>query len=510
MKKILFTAIIMSLLSLVMPDFSDADIATIQPNITRIVITASSPIEYKHDQKNNPPRLEIRFISKNILADIDEEIQVNRGLIDYVAAKYYVKKEDGGVAPLKSLTFYLVKKAPYKIISEENMMVIEIETPPELLVHEISLGETGTAEIIKPESPVGQERVFLNGIVDGELKLRKEEVPIPEAYIDPLEVRALGTIAEIENLLNNRIMPTAFFEFGKDKKTPIDTNVDTKKPFVRKSTPRKKPNFKLISVFGIFLIIFFVGTYMLWQKRMKDMAQKKIELERPWEPVRKNLLAHLDPKSSISEAYRSLRTNLFSISKERPFKSLLITSALPNEGKTTVATNLAVTFASTGSRVLLVDSSLRDPLINRIFDLDVAPGLVEILTKGLYWTEVINTTNIENLSIITSGRLPSNPSEILGSKKMSDMIEKFKSQFDIILFDSHDVIGISDSAILGSKVDGTLLVIRSRKTQRETVLRAHAMLKSARVNVLGCVLSVVNTAIPRKFNGILQHLGHTL
>jgi len=508
MKKILFISIFVSFISLALAGLSHGDTVASQPNITKVVISASSPIRYKHIQKNNPPRLEITFISRNIFADIEEDVHVNRGLIDYVHAKYYGKKTGAGSAPLKSLTFYLVKKAPYRIVDEENMLVIEIETPVEILVQDTSLGQPVALEITKSETLDTQEKAFLGGIVEGELKIRKEEGPA-HGYTDPLEARALGTINEIENVLNSNAPSPLFFEFNQDGQQS-DTKIDDQKAPAPMPKLHRKFNVKLVSVAMIFLAIFFAGSYMLWQKRMKDLVRKKIELERPWESVRKNLIAHLDPASSISEAYRSLRTNLLSIAKERPFKSLLITSALPNEGKTTVATNLAVTLANMGSKVLLVDSALRQPLIDRIFDLDIAPGLAEILTKGLYWTEVINSTNVENLSIITSGKLPHNPSEILGSKKMSDLIERFKSQFDIVLFDSHDVIGITDSAVLGSKVDGALLVVRSRKTQRETVLRAQAMLESARVMLLGCVLSVVNTAVPKKFNGIIEYLGPVL
>lgn len=263
---------------------------------------------------------------------------------------------------------------------------------------------------------------------------------------------------------------------------------------------------RITIVIIVLFFIFVIAISILWYRERKVSPQKEFEPEAQEELVRKKLITHLDPRSSVSEAYRGLRTNILSFDIEKPIRTLLVTSALPGEGKTTVVTNLAITFANLGNKVLLVDAALRRPLIDKIFELDRTPGLVEILTGGLRWTEAMNSTGIDNLTLITSGKLPFNPSEILSSIKMKELIEEFKSQFDIILFDSSDVIGVTDPAVLGSKVDGVLLVVQTGKTQRETVLRAQSLLESARARILGYVLDQINTSIPAGFDRYLVRL----
>lgn len=196
------------------------------------------------------------------------------------------------------------------------------------------------------------------------------------------------------------------------------------------------------------------------------------------------------PKSPISEAYRSLRTNLqFIALKDRNIKTLLLTSSGPQEGKTTTVTNLSVTMAQGGNKTLLVSSNLRRPEIFRIFDLPRTPGLTDILAGQLDWHDTLKETDVENLYVITSGPLPPNPVELLQSEALDKLISEARKEFDIIIFDSPPVLPVADASIIASKVDGVLLVYSVGKAGREVLMRAKVQLQNAGAKIWGIVLN---------------------
>lgn len=200
-----------------------------------------------------------------------------------------------------------------------------------------------------------------------------------------------------------------------------------------------------------------------------------------------------DPKSPISEAYRTLRTNFqFATIKNKP-KSVMITSAVPGEGKTTTAVNLAVTMADRGMRVLIVDTDLRRPQVHRVLRMERGPGLSDILRHGIDYRTVIRKTRIERLSIISSGRVPPNPSELIGSRAMFDLMEKLGQEFDIILCDAPSVLVVTDPVLLATQVDTAIMVVSTNNARRETVVRATELLTTANVHISGVVVNGLET-----------------
>ncbi len=169
----------------------------------------------------------------------------------------------------------------------------------------------------------------------------------------------------------------------------------------------------------------------------------------------------------------------------------MIVSAVPGEGKSTVTANLAVTLADIGMKTLLVDTDLRRPAVHKIFQLDRSPGLTSILTEDLSYQRVVKSTEIENLSLITCGELPLNPSELLGSEKMKNLLEELKTTFDIILFDIPSTLVVTDAAVLSSEIDALFLIIHVGKGRRETILQANNLLKNVGANILGAILNFV-------------------
>ncbi|MGO4499655.1 CpsD/CapB family tyrosine-protein kinase [Paenibacillus sp. 2RAB27] len=204
------------------------------------------------------------------------------------------------------------------------------------------------------------------------------------------------------------------------------------------------------------------------------------------------IITHQNPKSPISEAYRALRTNIQFSSIDEELRVIMVTSAGPGEGKSTTLINLAVAYAQTDKKVLIIDGDLRKPTMHHTLHVSNRWGLTNLLTNQLTIREVLQDTFIPNLQIITSGPIPPNPSEILASKKMISTIEELKQRFDVILIDAPPAIAVTDSQIIASRTDGVILVVNSDRTKREAVLKAKQNLDNVRARILGVVLNNVD------------------
>jgi non-specific protein-tyrosine kinase len=198
------------------------------------------------------------------------------------------------------------------------------------------------------------------------------------------------------------------------------------------------------------------------------------------------LITISNPRSPISEAYRTLRTNLEFSSLDKPIRSMVVTSAAPEEGKSTTLANLAVTIAQAGKQVILVDCDLRRPSLQQIFNARATPGFSDMMRDdALMQKPPLQETGVPNLRLLTTGTLPPNPSELLAARRMSDVITALQQQADIVLFDAPPIVAVTDAAVLSSKVDAVLLVVSAGKTKREHAKKAKALLedrKSTRLN----------------------------
>ena len=197
-----------------------------------------------------------------------------------------------------------------------------------------------------------------------------------------------------------------------------------------------------------------------------------------------------DPRSEAAEAFRTLRTNLMFSSVEEPLHTLLVTSAAQSDGKSSIIANLAVTFAQGGNKTILVDSDLRRPSQHEIWGISNERGLTTMmLEESAMSTPPLVQTAIENLQILPSGPLPPNPADVLSSQRMMGVIGVLKARANYVLFDSPPVLAATDAALLGSKLDGVLLVVRAGHTRREQTARARQALDRVHVRVVGAVLS---------------------
>ena len=201
-----------------------------------------------------------------------------------------------------------------------------------------------------------------------------------------------------------------------------------------------------------------------------------------------NLITLTDPRSPASEAYRTLRTNLSFYSLDEPLRTLVVTSPAPDEGKSTTIANLAVTMAQGGRRTILVDCDLRRPSLHELFGVNNEVGLTTMIldeNAGL----VLQQTTVENLSILPSGPKPPNPADLVGSRKVERVLDMLKENADVVLIDAPPVIGVTDAAVLGARVDGVLLVVSAGKTRRDHAEHARELLEKARVRIVGVALT---------------------
>jgi len=200
-----------------------------------------------------------------------------------------------------------------------------------------------------------------------------------------------------------------------------------------------------------------------------------------------------DPKSPISEAYRALRTNFQFASINLKPKTLMVTSAVPGEGKTTTAVNMAVTMANCGIRVLLVDTDLRRPNVHRVLKMERGPGLADVLRGEADLAGVVRETRVENLWIISSGRVPPNPSELIGSERMAALMDELGRDFGLVVCDAPSILVVTDPVLLATHVDTTVLVVSVSNARRETIQRAHKLLQTASAQIAGVVLNGLET-----------------
>ena len=216
--------------------------------------------------------------------------------------------------------------------------------------------------------------------------------------------------------------------------------------------------------------------------------RKKGEIE----DIRNRLITHYRPRSPISESYRSLRTSLRFASIDGGIKTVVLTSPAPKEGKTLTASNLAITEAQAGRKTLLLDTDLRRPMVHHLFNLKKEDGISKVLTDELKLNDAIKKTGVENLYAITSGPVPPNPSELLGSKKMKKVLEELKEKFDMIILDSPPIIAVTDPVVIGQEVDGMVMVIRSGRTTRDIAEKAKNNAEYVHIKLLGVVLNDID------------------
>ncbi len=223
------------------------------------------------------------------------------------------------------------------------------------------------------------------------------------------------------------------------------------------------------------------------RSREKDKDKKKVENG----PKSIELITHLAPESNFAENYRSLRTALLLSGPKENIKKLMITSPLPNEGKSVTVSNLAVSLAQMEQRVLLIDADLRRPAQHRIFNQKNHDGLSNYLSLGLGIDKLVKTTQVPSLYFINSGPIPPNPAELLSSQKMEFLLENLEKQFDFILIDTPPILTVTDAQVLGKMMDGLVLVVQADKTPKEALSQSREIADLLKLRTFGVVINSI-------------------
>jgi capsular exopolysaccharide synthesis family protein len=203
-----------------------------------------------------------------------------------------------------------------------------------------------------------------------------------------------------------------------------------------------------------------------------------------------DLVTLTDPRSPAAEAYRTLRTNLTFAALDNPIETLVITSAAPDDAKAKVVANLAVAMAQSERRTILVEADLRRPDLHKIFRVAGEPGLTTMIVDEAALNDPpLQDTGVQNLWLLPSGPQPPNPTDLLGSQKMEQTIAALKRHADMVIFDAPPVVSVTDAVVLGTKVDGVLLIVSAGRTRREHTQRAKELLERVHVRIVGTVLN---------------------
>jgi capsular exopolysaccharide synthesis family protein len=202
-------------------------------------------------------------------------------------------------------------------------------------------------------------------------------------------------------------------------------------------------------------------------------------------------------RSSSAEAYRTLRTNLLFSQMTRELKKIVITSAAPGDGKTTVSANLAITFAQQGIRVLLIDCDLRRARQHHVFSVKRVPGFSELIIGRNSVDETVKPTHVDGLSLLPAGTLPPNPAELLGGQRVQTILDSLGQDYDVLILDTPPVLAAADSAVLAGAADGVLLVVRAGQTERDAARDALRQLNTVGAHILGAVLNDPDANVPQ-------------
>jgi capsular exopolysaccharide synthesis family protein len=234
-----------------------------------------------------------------------------------------------------------------------------------------------------------------------------------------------------------------------------------------------------------------IPAYGALRPRGLPLIDRKKKIQRDKHLREGPLLTQMPLKSGTAEAFRSLRSNLQFANVDQNIKSIVISSSNAEEGKSLTSANLAIAYALLGEDVILVDADLRKPRLHKLFECQKSPGLTECLIEGISVEKVIKKSKIDHLYVVTSGKTPPNPSEILSSKRMEQFINEIEAKGKLIVFDSAPLLPVTDTLVLAGRTDGVLLIVKHGHTSRFDVEHVMEMLQNAKVRVVGAVMNQI-------------------
>ena len=372
-----------------------------------------------------------------------------------------------------------------------------------------ALANSLAAEMIAASPAIAGRDSEVQKFIDEDLASIQVQIEDTQNEIQPLTALSSRSATEEQRLqaLQGRLVTlrqtyATMLTFSTNGGANLLTVVDPASPPSQPASPRVLLNTIIAAILGLLValgIVFLVEHLDDTLKSSEDVeeatglptlgmiAKMRGGKERAEMYRLATLLAHLGP---VAEAYRSLRTSIDFAGVDAPVRTMLVTSAIPSEGKTTTAANLGVVFAQSGRRTIVLDADFRKPGIHRIFDLPNDRGLSDLLRSDVTsLEEVTQTTEQENLFVITTGPLPPNPAELLGSHRMRTILSRISGSASLVIIDSPPLQAVTDAVLLSSFTDGTLLVVDAGRTHRGAVRHGREALAQAGSRVLGVALN---------------------
>jgi capsular exopolysaccharide synthesis family protein len=472
----------------------------------------------KYESEKNASEIDLKINENNLHSLKQETEKYDPNLYWYVEGQItqpYIQELQKQIAELEvkrdiELANITDQKIKDKIINSSNSKVSSLKKN---LEEKTEIMRAGLLNQTPEEKRGLSQKVFETTLNSAALKnrisilsefLKKYESEISKLPSENMELakleRAMKTNEKLYITLEEKYQEATINErtrFG--NATMLEPGFDT----ISRIAPNRNLIFMTGSVIGLFLGLSFAFIRNFLDKSIKSPEQLESSGASvlSWIPSFKELLdvhspetdfvVDLKPTSSVSEAFKALRTRIqYSKLEDVPLKTILVTSTIPIEGKTIVSVNLAGSFAQAGKKTLLLDCDLRKPRIHNILKMERYPGVSDYLFANVELNEIIRSTKIDSLDFITSGTIPPNPSELLGSIQFKSFLEKLEGLYDIIVIDSPPFISVTDSEILFNITDGTLLVCRANLTPIETFVKTYKRLyKINPHNLLGCVLN---------------------
>ncbi|MBP7689284.1 MAG: polysaccharide biosynthesis tyrosine autokinase [Thermoflexales bacterium] len=409
----------------------------------------------------------------------------------------------------------LARRVSVNLVRDTQLVVLQVE-------HEDPLTAKNLANTIPVKFAQKNAELQANRYADSKANLTKEITTLKDQITAKQDaINAVGTqktaandaeISRLNSELTQLRQSSAFLlqsyeniRLAEAQSTSNIVVVEEAQEPVAPVRPRTLQNTLLGAVVGLLLSmgIIFLIEYLDDRVRSPEQIDKVLKL-----PVvgliarmtnvpakgRAGLIAVREPRSPIVEAFRSLRTNIQFAGVDQPIRTLLVTSASPSEGKSTVAANLAVVMAQTGLKVVIIDCDLRRPTVHKQFDLPNHAGLTDVMLQDPnQWNGVMQPTGVNNLSIVMSGSLPPNPSELLGSKRMQQFMAYLHKSCDIVIIDAPPLLPVTDALVLSSITDGVVMVIDYGGTRIGEALQGKTQLDQAGARILGVVMNKIPT-----------------
>ena len=431
-----------------------------------------------------------------------EEINIKE-LLQYIKEKVWII----GIALVLSLTASVIytgviKKPIYK--SSTTYVLISDSSKEGITTSEVTLNE----KLIATYKEIIKSRNILEKVIQ---QLNLEETP--SSLAKTISVEQVSTSSMIKITVSNKdpemakkIAETIGYEFSKEVESLYKISnlglVDKALVPTVAANESNKKEMILINGGGIALSLMVIFMLFYFDNTIKDQEQVQEKTNLPVlgnvplvskkkEGKEKDLIVHNDPKSPISEGLRTIRTNLQFSNVDKQMKKIMITSSMPGEGKSFTSANLATAFAQDGAKVIMLDCDMRKGRLHKIFEVSNAKGLSNLLIDNVEknYKKYIKKTSIENLSIIPSGVIPPNPSELLNSEANKKLISILEEEYDYVIFDCVPINGLPDSLIMANLVNKAIIVCAANVTPTELLLKTKSSLENVDAEIAGIVIN---------------------